>query len=100
MLPVRNVFVVVRVNVFFGKAKIDNVDDSVLFCQGVAYQEILGFDVIKINLSKTKLNILKGTNAMTNSNRGHLGETKTVTENWVIEAPSVGTIMAYLKTTA
>jgi hypothetical protein len=25
---------------------------------------------------------------------------KTVTENWVIEAPSVGTILAYLETTA
>ena len=29
----------------------------------------------------------------------HLVEIKIVTENWVIEAPSVGTILAYLKTT-
>jgi hypothetical protein len=28
------------------------------------------------------------------------GIAKTVTENWVIEAPSVGTILAYLETTA
>ena len=35
---------------------------------------------------------------MTNSNIGHLEETKTLTENWVIKAPSVGTILAYLET--
>ena len=45
VLPVWNVFVGVRVNVFFGKAEVDNVDDFVLFRRGAAYQEILGFDI-------------------------------------------------------
>ena len=37
VLPVWNVFVGVRVNVFFGKAEVDNVDDFVLFRRGAAY---------------------------------------------------------------
>ena len=45
VLPVWNVFVGVRVNVFFGKAEIDDMDDLVLFRRGAAYQEILGFHV-------------------------------------------------------
>ena len=45
VLPVWNVFVGVRVNVFFGKAEVDNVDDFVLFRRGASYQEILGFDI-------------------------------------------------------
>jgi hypothetical protein len=45
VLPVWNVFVSVRVNVFFGEAEVDNVDDFVLFRRSAAYQEILGFDV-------------------------------------------------------
>ena len=32
---------------------------------------------------------------MTNSNQRYLEETKAVTENWVIEVSSVGTIAAY-----
>ena len=35
VLSVLNVFVVVRVNVFFGKTKVNNVDDFVLFCFGM-----------------------------------------------------------------
>ena len=35
VLPVWNVFVVVRNDVFFGKTKVNNVDDFVLFCFGI-----------------------------------------------------------------
>ena len=35
VLPVWNVFVGVRVDVFFGKTKVNNVDDLVLFCCGM-----------------------------------------------------------------
>ena len=34
VLPVWFVFVSAKVNVFFGKAEVDNVDDFVLFCRG------------------------------------------------------------------
>ena len=35
VLPVWNVFVCVWVNVFFGKTKVNSVDDVVLFCCGM-----------------------------------------------------------------
>ena len=45
VLPVWNVFVSVRVNVFFGEAEVHDMDDLVLFRRGAPYQEILGFHV-------------------------------------------------------
>ena len=57
VLPVWNVFVGIRVYVFFGKAKIHDMDDLVLFRRGAAYQEILGFHISEKE-EKTKLNML------------------------------------------
>ena len=45
VLPVWNVFVSVRVNIFFGETEVHDMDDLVLFRRGAAYQEILGFHV-------------------------------------------------------
>ena len=64
VLPVWNVFVGVRVNVFFGKAEIDDMDDLVLFRRGAAYQEILGFHV-SANIKKKQ----KITEALTSDTR-------------------------------